>query len=314
MVEMEKISFPPLIEHLKNQEDLYNSLYQSHELNKGAVDSIVLLEWMVEIAEPILEKVHEHNPDALSRVGPALFSSILLLNSGNSAVVSEEENKSALKLCLQMPKLVSNAPSKILKAINDAVKVIRTYQPQRVNTWIQLMNQSVVACREIDHLLDCGRVCAWFCGLAHLRENAKTAFHRLPEAVQNSITSHAPNNNFVNLFENSWLGNTSKIFKTTVGDFIGYESVFENPPVIAKIDNHVFATDGKNAHAVFCDEFGSVLLDQNSFKPIDIMERVSHSAKALPKINWEDISSSVENDHTVFLTRKSSFHIYVFQK
>lgn len=312
MAQMEKITYPALIDHFKEADDFYNELLKNHELQYGTINTELLREWMIDVVEPILRSVDSQKSGHLPRICKLLFSKILLFQSRKSSIAYTQETKAALLICKEIPALFVEAPHRILEAIESAMRSLRQYQPLRVGVWIDLMCVSVEHCKSINDFLDCGRVCAWLCGLAHLKSRVKNVFKNLPDQVRSAIKNNTSHPDFEKLFNKNWNQKTALTFVTAMGDFKGFGGPFETPPVIVNIENQIFATDGKHALALFADQFGQVLVEQNAFSAEQILNKLDSKINVPKGINFKDIQSISKLEDTLLLTRTSSYCVFVY--
>jgi hypothetical protein len=319
MVAMEKITYQPLINHFKEQADQYNQLYHAHEIKYGAVDASIISSWMVKIIEPILRDVTVAAPDKLPGMCKALFTELLQLLGNQSGIIYENEYQAAWLLLKKTPSVVTVHPLRTLKAINSALESLRTYKPENIFYWISLMDASIVYCQNIEELLSLGRIYAWLCGMAHLRERAKVEFGLLREELKSAVRSNsALKIDFTSALNSEWMHSKQPLFVGEVGGFIGYGGNFTSPPLVAQIGNDIFATDLKNSCAFFADSFGKVLIADIPLAPeviaknSNVHEIVTFKSKYINLIPFDDVSSCVIKNSTLVLTRKSSHHLFVY--
>lgn len=317
---MEKISYEPLIGHLKENGAQYNQLYLEHELRYGPVSKGQLGSWTVQVLEPIVKCAAEAKPEAVPKLFRALFSELLKLLGSQAAVVHEQEYKAAWQLCCAMPQLMQQSPLRMLQAINSALLSIRTYQPQSVMAWISLMEKSAGFCQSPEEFMICGRVNAWLCGLAHLREKVEASFSSLPPLLQQSLQQGSlPEVPLGETLRKPWLGTHLPAFKGEAGGFIGWGTGFNIPPRVALWGQYFVATDNRSSFALFADSFGKVLLPHIAVDPQEIRRTATNTALKAFEAKWgrqhipfNDISSCAMLDNTLVLTRTSSHFLYIY--
>ena len=312
MAEMEKITYLPLIKHLKEAGGFYNELLKNHELQQGTINTDQLTEWMLHVVEPVLKNIEDQKLGHLPRLCRLLFSRGLSNQSKQSSFAYSQETKAAFLMCKEMPDCFVESPVRILNAIESALRSIREYQRERVGEWISSMSECIAHCEKVDDFLNCGRVCAWLSGLAHLKTRVKKSFESLPLDVQSAIKKNTAHPDFEKLFDKNWNHQTSLTFVTTMGDFVGFGGAFEQPPVIAKIEDQVFATDGKSTLALFADQFGQVLVEQSNVEPNHILSTLESRIDKPKGIYFDDIRSIARLKDTLFLTRASSHCVFVY--
>jgi hypothetical protein len=318
MASMEKISFHPLIVHLQEKGDFYNQLYHEMELKYGLLDHAVISSWIVQIVEPVIREIYAYNPDHLPAAFKAFFTELLQL-TGSNAIINSHVYQEGWKICSHMVPLFSRFPLRTLKAINSALNTVSQHKPEEVNKWISLMKQNSSQCNTIEEFLACGRINAWICGLAHLRERAARDFSSLRSELKEFVQECSGITNLEMAFKYEWPNITKPIFIGETGGFTGYGGSFVDSPLVAMVDNVVVATDKYSCCAFFGDNFGQVILDEIPVSPEKVTSLSSKndlnyikSKFGLNFISFNDISSCVIKNSTLVLTRSSSHYLYIF--
>lgn len=316
---MEKISYKPLLEHLATRADYYNQLYRESELKHGGLDPSLISRWLVNGVEPIIEKIDQNNSGRLAPVFKAFYVHVLKILSNRSGIVYENEYQRAWQLCGALPALAANQPEKLLNAIDGAVESIRTYQPSRVMEWIDLMEKASVHITTIDDFLTAGRIFAWMCGLAHLRDRAKSSYATLAPDLKNVFSECTAEFSMDERLSNVWPGVTQPAFMGEAGGFIGFGGPFAAPPLLSIVQNEFVVTDGKTSHAFFADSFGKVFLAGIPVSATFISKsaQLDGFGKAKKKygnglIPFDDVTSFSVKENTLALTRSGSHYIYVY--
>jgi hypothetical protein len=182
------------------------------------------------------------------------------------------------------------------------------------------MEAAVPGCRSVDDLLACGRVNAWFCGMAHLRTRAGDAFDGLSPALQETLRENCPVPvRLADAFAGDWPGSSMPVFAGEAGGFVGFGGPFAEPPRVALVGRQVVAADGATACALFADACGHVLLPDVPVAPPEVSLRAScrdlvpflarHGRGPFP---FDDVSSCVLAGNTFVLTRYSSHYLYLY--
>lgn len=317
MAAMEKITYQPLIEHLQQNTELYNQLYLDGELKYGIIDRHLLSKWVIHVVEPIVRETSKQQQESLPNVFKVFYIELLQLLGSGQATTFKTEYQQLWNLCNEIPSVVNHAPSKVLKALNSALHSVRTYQPSRTFTWIDLMNKTISSCASLDDLLNCGRMNAWFCGLAHLRDKCRELFPRLSQGLRKLLEENCPlHQSLEKVFSEVWADKSSPEFIGEVGGFVGFDGNFIQPPLLSDAGNYVLAADSENAYLLFADAFGNVLL------PVDTKNLGAHNnLQSLKEFRkkygselavYDDISSCIVKNNTVFITRHSSHYIFIY--
>ena len=316
---MEKVSFPPLIAHLKEASLEYNQLYYEQELKSGVVDKAILSKWIVQVIEPIVESCFTVMPESLPRVFKTFYSNILNLLGSNLALIHESEYEQAWKICGMAPHLVAHYPQRILSAVNSALLSLRQYQPERIEEWLRFMHNIAGFCNTKEEFLDCGRILAWLCGMAHLRKEAIRAFNVLPDGIKKALAEQISDGRLDYLLTYCWDETESLNFIGCVGGFSGYGNGFIHPPRVTIIDGFIVAADTESSVVFFADANGSVLLRNANYAPELVFIKSDTSplskvrnGKMKFSVNFDDITSCVDLNSTLVLTRESSFYLYIY--
>ncbi len=320
MAAMEKITYQPLISHLSERSDFYNQLYHDYDLNYGTNNHSILSSWLVGIVEPIVKEISTSYPDSLPQVFKVFYTELLQILSNKSGIVYENEYKEAWLLCNKIPALTATHPSRLLKAINSALESLRIYQPEKVLQWISFMDNIIINCKTIDEFLACGRVYAWMSGMAHLRIKAETEFLNLRAELKQAILNNdAKANVLQSAFRNEWPKLRKPQFIGEAGGFVGFGGPFTTPPLVALMENEIYATDKQNSCAFFADYFGKVILAEIPVSPRIIIEKsnLKDLKSYISKfeectITFNDITSFVVKNSTLVLTRASSHYLFVY--
>lgn len=321
MAAMEKISFPPLIAEFSDHSALYNQWNNDHEMTYGELPAQAISSWMVTVVEPIVTSVFTLNsaPEKVHEVVKALYQESLQLLGSGLAIRYKNDYQMAWLLMAKNPNLLIMSPIKTLSLVNDVVLNLNTYAPEKNSFWCELMAEAITEISTLEDFKIVGRIYAWMCGLAHLRKRLKADFDKLSENAQQA-TRHTIGleRNVYDFFEKPWVINT-KTFQGVLGGFEGATGFFAKPPVLAQIDDYVFATDTTSSYALFSDHYGNVLMPANTVDATHILsqsKRVDSLEKWLKenpeKMNSQDISSVVATKDTLFYTLHHSFFIYCY--
>lgn len=316
---MEKITFHPLVEHLKEHADEYNQLYYQYQLRSGKMDPVLLSRWIVSVIEPIVVSVTDVCPESLPGVFKAFYASLLPLLASNLALIYEVEYHDAWSMCTLNPRLISKQPKRIINAVNSALISLRRNQPEKVGDWIRSMARIVVYCRTADEFLNCGRIIAWLCGMAHLREKAIKVYPGLSEEIKDVLKTEKLPAPLDDLLVTIWGKAEGFKFQGVAGGFQGFGKAFTRAPLVAEVDGLIVASDRRTCCALFADVLGTVLIRDVPVAPERIIALASAShAKQLTEndrkdyFDFKDITSCVALDSSIVVTRSSSHYLFIY--
>lgn len=317
---MEKIILPQLIAALSDNSALYNQWYNESEMKYGSLDSQTIALWMTEVVQPIVKAAVALDvpPEKVHEVVKALYLESLKLIGNGLAIRYKDEFKAVWLLMAQMPGLVVKFPVKTILLLNDVLLNLHLYAPEKVFYWCRLIANSTTEIKTIEDFKIAGRIYAWHCGLAHLRNRLKADFAALSENLQQTIIDTIGVQHTNQFFDNPWIADSTK-FEGVHGGFKGTSGFFEHPPRLAQLDGNIFVTDSISSYALFADQFGKVLLPANT---VDVNYILSNSkrleslekwiGKDNDKIDLQTISSVVVTAHTLVFTLQNSYFLYLF--
>jgi len=321
MAAMEKISYPPLIEELKTNSALYNQWYNESEMKFGNLPSETIVSWIVEVVEPLVMSTVAINSatEKVHQVVKALYLESLKLIGSGLAIRYKDEYASAWLLMTKTPNLILKFPIKTISLLNDVLLNLNRYAPEKTMEWCILMEVTSTEIKTIEDFKTVGRIFAWKCGLAHLRNRLQDDFNVLTENLQHTITTTLGFDHKTNqIFGSPW--STNRIdFKGVQGGFEGTNGYFESPPKLSLIDEHILVTDSKNSYAFFADQFGKVLIPAPKVNASHILSKSKRFAslekwlgKEHSKVESSNVSSMVATKDTLVFTLNNSYFIYLY--
>lgn len=162
MAAMEKISLPQLIAELSDNSALYNQWYKESEMKYGTIPSQTLVNWIVEVVEPIVEATIALNSasEKVHEIVKALYLETLKLIGSGLAIRYEDEYKVAWLLMAKMPNLVVKFPIKTILLLNDVLLNLHNYAPEKTTYWCKLIESNAVEIKTIEDFKIVGRIYA----------------------------------------------------------------------------------------------------------------------------------------------------------
>lgn len=315
---MEKITFPPLIDHLKEQSDFYNQLYRNYQLQYGSIDGKLLSCWVVTVIEPLIKEVAIDFPEKSEAVFKAMYTELLQLLGSKIGITYKNDYTHGWLLCLLVPNLCATTPTRIIRSVNSAIESLRSYQPEKVTLWLELMKTSIRNCKTIEDFLACGRINGWLCGMAHLKERAYNEYIKVSTEIKRDLNA-GKTITLEKALAKEWPNLDKAEFVGETGSFVGFGGPFISSPYVALVQNQVLATDGFETFAYFGDSFGKVLLRDIPVPPAKVFEFLTREDFATFKsqfgeqtIPFNDITSCVIKNSTFICTRSSSHHLYIY--
>ncbi|WMJ74385.1 hypothetical protein RCC89_14600 [Cytophagaceae bacterium ABcell3] len=316
---MEKVSYSPLVDHLRENATVYNQLYLESEIRHGTIDGSCIAHWMVGVVEPAVKELLAVDANALPQITKAFYTELLRLLGSKAGVVYEKEYRAAWSLCEKNPMVFLESPLRALRAINTAVESILFHQPESALRWVSQMEKVVPHCQSIDEFLSVGRICAWFCGMAHLKGRAKEAYQSLRKELKKVLQKACKGVAAIGkTSKQEWANVDNGSFIGEAGGFVGYGGFFYTPPLVTLYANEIVASDKSNSYAFFADNFGKIFLSGVPVLYEDIVGQTEAFKNFLSQYGkqharFEDVTSSVVKNNTLVFTRKSSHYLYLYK-
>ena len=309
MAALEKITYKPLIDHFKECQNEYDQQIAQFELKHGQLPVGIVVHWVTEVVQPIIVSISDADEAIVANVTRVLFDHVLRFSSGAVLVEYEDEFSRTWKLASSYKAQASTQPSLFFNTINAAILAVIKYNPSKLPKWVAIMEGfSEGGTVSFDDFKKGGKIAAWMCGLAHLREQSKEAFISLNSTLKEKLSTHnSLEFSLEHCLQNPWL--RADKFELKLGGFKGFNNgVFKQPPILVHYDEVLFATDGNSNVAVFFDAFGTIILENSNLN--DVHWSGVPLVSIAPML-YQDISSSVLIDNFTVFTRTSSHFIFI---
>ncbi len=307
---MEKITFPPLIELIKEKAETLNSLIRSANAISGRFNQARIPLWFQEIIQPVFQNLYKFDKSSTEKLFNLLFEDMLNSISGKHQDTEWATTVSSRLLIGLNPAICAQNPAKLFHPIICAFNKISKHSRESAKLWIEIMQQIIPEVKNLNELLFLGRVAAWRCGMAHLRDLIDFS-QQIDEKFVSIIFPED-----IKTISERWGKNTDQK-GISIGAFSGLNGKFLVPPKITSQENMIFVSDGFSTNAIFVDRYGATLQECNSgisdslkFSLTPLKSAPENSAKILKK--YEDLTSWVYQHSTLFLTTASSHSVFVF--
>jgi hypothetical protein len=315
MATVEKITYQPLIDHLKEEEDYYSHLLVESEMKYGAGSDTMISVWMVNIIEPLLIELTKNDSKQIGKFCKVFFKELLHLSQkGNLQELTFSYYKSWLITPLFADVFAEN-PDKIVLAFSSAIHSIYRYQPKGLDPWLDLMRVLLPAATSLKEVLALGRIASWMVGMAHLRELAWEEYQLLRDPLKKLLAENFRDKDALEACMNSPYAYKGDGKEESLGGFIALpEGLFNRPPVVAYLWDSILATDGENTCALFADACGKVVMENISVKAELVLEAADSNAKVAVENSrnpYNDLSSVVQVNNLMVFTRLSSFKLFI---
>lgn len=306
---MEKVSFQPLIEHLKENAANLNQMLNSLRTTDPRFNCDSIPAWFKNVIEPVFIAVHNYNPLRGPAVFDILFRDMLKVLLPGPAETSHDIKLNCRCLLLLNPPITAAEPRRLLETLITGLSRLNRYSDAAAEKWISLMQQILPLAKSMEDVLAAGRVAAWRCGMAHLR-----IIMPCPSTLDDKIREVIfPGENCHPLaLKRRWnFGEATE--PVAAGGFSGSGGEFSCPPRLKLHGDQVFASDGLRSFAIFADRFGRILhASDGAFLLKRAPEQTTNPKIAALLARYPDLTSWVYHDSTLFITCSSSHAIFIF--
>ncbi len=313
MAEMEKVTYAPLIALLQENAETLNQTLRSARAVSHQIDTADVPVWFAGVIEPVFTAIHQHDQKHSQKLFDILFRDMLSVLASPAAKADFAMNKDSRLLTALNPALTATNPTRVLKALTSAWPRISRYSPEAAKKWISMMQQIMPMIKDLKELLAAGRLAAWRCGMAHLRERVDVSAisdQRIMELIfsdEKDLTSN---------LKRRW--NPGKITSAiAAGGFTGMGGTFSRPPLVALHGDLILVSDERYTRVLFADRFGHTLHDcspdlvnSSAYNLKPVKSATKNAAEILGR--YPDITSWVFHDATLFITTRSSHTVFIF--
>lgn len=309
---MEKVTFEPLLELLKQNADNLDQSLRTAMSATPAFRTAEITGWVLKIIEPVFKAFHSKDAGRNNRILDILWRDMLSA-LGRREIFENIAGATAVRLLLTVkPALFQQNPAGMLKALASAYLRICAHSTEAAAGWLIIMEKVISSAHDSQEILPAGRLAAWKCGMAHLFPLLIDSPKPSP-AVLDII--FAENGAKPETILQRWPKKNPE--PAAAGSFTGFNGNFVKPPRICLYDNLIFASDGSSCAVLFADCHGAVLCEcSEAF--IEILEFILPPATNAPaaagKIlaGYPDLTSWVCHEQTLYLTTASSHAIFIF--
>lgn len=307
---MEKITSPELIKILNKKSDFFNQQCRSAQALSSQLTGSDITNWIIQVIEPIIISFTKFSENKISSLVEFLFKEMITFLASDKKNRNYDYYKRCWLLFTLNPDLFESTPRKSLKALTSALDSILNHSEEKADKWLSKMTLISPLLKTYDDLLDTGRLTAWTCGLAHLRNLALPINNSLNKEILLLLFNEIPQDK---IFNSHWLDFTIR----STGNFVGLDGIFYNPPLLTKHDEHVFISDKQNCYGLFADHFGESLVPcSDAFKStlkFSLKNKKSNSSQINNIISkYDDITSWEYHNSTLFITTESSYSVFIF--
>jgi len=319
-----------LIELLESRKEAFNRRFvevRQHyrQLSPGAF-SQVLRERVLPVADTVLQVAPEH----LAAVFDTLYDTALRLTALELIGPGSRQpllDRAFVELLPSAAHLIAPAASERIPALLNALYNLGMEPAADAERWLRIMVELAQRERRGGVYLDCGKVAAWICGMAHYRDAALSIAPNLPrEHLASMLDVADAQSDLPQRLADPWLrfdGGARKLrLVARSGGFIGFDGPFVEPPDVACFGDRLYAFDRQAAWRVFADRFGVLMRRYGTDLPDGDPQgntnfrvnrkgevRIGEHTEAFPQL--ADCSSQAATAHTLAVALPHSHHIFL---
>ncbi len=250
----------------------YNAKFAEARHYKPTLEGDVFADLLRTLAAPIVEAVHQTQPDASDAITEVLYDTALDLLAQDFIGPTSRYPAITSGWTHVLPKLgrfLATNPRAVVGAVTNALYNIAATAGARPGEWMRDLIALADVCDDVDTLLKAGQVCAWRAGLAHYRADALILAAELPPPIARlalglPADDAQPLGSVIGRLRASpWQTPANPISETQlkvvkrVGAFRGFGGLFIVPPIVEPTGEHFLVTDGEGTWLLTADTFGA---------------------------------------------------------
>ncbi len=318
---------------LREQRDELNRRFVAQAHLAGGIDGEAFLNHLAKRVAPIVQSVADVLPECARGVAIELYDLSLELFAANAigpSAPTPEIQQVWTDILPSIPKLLSRDAAVLAGSLSNAAFNVARADGGRIDFWLGEMSRLAGACDSVTGMLDCGKILAWRAGMVQYRIAAIDTAGAMPHALavmalglSNDVQPISLKEQLEYLRCSPWhcLESTERTsdpqpkYVRTIGDFRGFGGQFMRPPIVARRNDELFATDGLSTWQLLADCYGSLLYrigGRDAFPQThsrDRDERVDFARSKLPELSASASSASICN--TVVATYVDSHRITI---
>ncbi len=252
----------------------FNAKFAEARHYQPKLDGDAFADLLHSLVAPIVEAVHQTNPDSTYIVTESLYDIALDLLAQDLLGPQTRHPVLASGWTYLLPKLarfIAADPRTVIAAVTNALYNLALAPGARPGEWMRDLIAPADHCPDVETLLKVGQILAWKSGLAHYRASALDRLQTLPPALARlSLALPAddpqPLDSIISrLRADSWSRPTLHASHSTpqlqivkrVGAFRGFGGLFLVPPIVEPAGDHFLVTDGEGTWRLTADLFGA---------------------------------------------------------
>ena len=344
----------PFADALARSREAYNAKFVAARHANPKLDGEAFLQHLARRVDPVVRAVAEAFAEKVDAVTAALYDlSLALFGHG---LLGREASHVAVtdvwdRLFPAVPNLLAREPARLAGLLCNAAYNLAATPGAKPHRWVKAMASAARHCPDDQTLLDCGKVLAWRCGMAHYRDGALAVARGLPADVA-AVALDLPAGTvgaldmvLDRMAEDPWLSPAAAVTADPphrdprpppavarlvgrAGAFRGFGGAFLRPPAVRFDGGDFVVSDGEGAWLLKADVFGSVLVrtDAAAAAPANSPNERPGPVRIGPGgvVSWEgqvatfpelaEPTSSATDGRTLAVTIGSSHHVFLLAR
>ncbi|MCW4455533.1 hypothetical protein OK348_12125 [Flavobacterium sp. MXW15] len=216
--------------------------------------------------------------------------------------------------------LVAGSPLQALGTVTNAVVRMGSVPGARVEQWVERMSALAGGCADVAALRRLGALCAWRCGMTHLRRGALEQAANLPPALALAALGAPPSSDWDTvgrrLEAQPWWNpgaDEAPAQGWTVGGFTGLGGPFAAPPQVRGGEDGFVVASGGRHHLLLADAFGAVVLPATAAEFEGAASTVSPKVRIAPEgvhIDGRPVAFDVPEDGLQAVSNATSVAVF----
>lgn len=305
MAQVEKVTFQPLIDFIKEHNSYLNSLLVTARVRFSGFNDAQFSNWVTTVLVPIAQSVYTYDEHRFASIMKRLFS----ITIDATSTIQQSETRDLYMRCwllfVDHPMLLTKNSGELLFDFHTALGRVREHNVEKCELWIELLRKNMQYVSTLNEAKILGRIIAWRCGLSHLKSKALTSLASLPETCLSEIfTSGIP------LPKNPPKGEI--LFRHTLGGYAALGGIFLETPQVYLDGDLVIATDSLNSYVLFADEFGATYTPYPKENDPKRSSEVTQNELIDTFLSeYRDITSAVITKALLCFTLRSSYSVMI---
>jgi len=303
---------------LKKHRESLNRTFKEMAIFNRRIDGSIFLQVVNNYIAPVVEAVHNKDPEKSEEVTLELYSLALELYSRKYLGPETRWphiNRLWKKTLPALASLIAQSPKTLPSHLTNAVFTLTKSRPELASKWLEEIANIAPGCSDASELSEAGKVLAWRCGMAHWRDSAMNTWQRLSKTLKLATLGLLLDEEDYDIDEletsllDRWhkpgiklIGEKEICIIGRAGGFYGFDKEFVSPPEVLSSNNRIYVFDDQNCWSIHGDCFGIFLhpegrdlpsteTSDDATKPSSLVDKFTITQGG--KITWNGKKASI---------------------